>query len=184
MLEDNILAWKLRRGNKDVIHVLYEKYKDDLLRLAIALLNDVSASEDVVHDVFLSFVKSAHKFQLKGSLKGYLLTCVANLSRDIIRSKKRKNTVGLDKVDFVISVSKRPDQTSMYNEELRRLAFLLNHIPFEQREVIVLHAQGGMKFKEIAKSQNVSINTIKSRYRYGLDKLRSILNVEVKNEIR
>jgi len=74
MLEDNILAWKLRRGNKDVIHVLYEKYKDDLLRLAIALLNDVSASEDVVHDVFLSFVKSAHKFQLKGSLKGYLLT--------------------------------------------------------------------------------------------------------------
>ena len=180
MLEDNILAWKLRRGNKDVIHIFYEKYKNDLLRLAIALLNDVSVAEDVVHDVFLSFVKSADEFQLTGSLKGYLLTCVANLSRDIIRSKKRQKTVGLDKVDSIVSASKRPGQTSMYNEELQRLTSLLNQLPFEQREVILLHAQGGMKFKAIAKSQDVSINTIKSRYRYGLDKLRSILKGEVK----
>jgi DNA-directed RNA polymerase specialized sigma24 family protein len=52
-------------------------------------------------------------------------------------------------------------------------------VPFEQREVIVLHLYGEMKFREIATLQAVSLKTIQSRYRYGLDKLRSILNSEV-----
>ena len=52
----------------------------------------------------------------------------------------------------------------------------LAELPYEQREVVILHVQGGMKFRAIAKSRNVSINTIQSRYRYGLDKLRSLLN--------
>jgi DNA-directed RNA polymerase specialized sigma24 family protein len=49
-----------------------------------------------------------------------------------------------------------------------------------EREVIVLHLQGGLKFGEIAQSQNVSVNTVQSRYRYGLNKMRSILDGEVK----
>jgi len=52
-------------------------------------------------------------------------------------------------------------------------------LPYAQREVVVLHVQGGMKFRAIAKSQNASINTVQSRYRYGLDKLRSLLNGEI-----
>ena len=54
----------------------------------------------------------------------------------------------------------------------------LSQISYEQREIISLHAQTGMKFKTIAELQNVSINTVQSRYRYGLDKLRSILDSE------
>ena len=54
----------------------------------------------------------------------------------------------------------------------------LSQLTFEQREAVSLHAQTGMKFKAIAKLQNVSINTVQSRYRYGLDKLRSILDSE------
>jgi len=57
---------------------------------------------------------------------------------------------------------------------------VLAQLPYEQREAISMHLQGGMKFKEIAKSQDVSIGTIQSRYRYGLDKLRSILDSEDK----
>ena len=52
-------------------------------------------------------------------------------------------------------------------------------IPYEQREVIILHLRTGMKFQQIAKLQDISINTVKGRYRYGLDKLRTILNGEV-----
>ena len=52
-------------------------------------------------------------------------------------------------------------------------------LPYEQREVVILHLRAGMKFRQIAKLQDISINTIKGRYRYGLDKLRSILNGEV-----
>ena len=54
----------------------------------------------------------------------------------------------------------------------------LSRLPYEQREAISLHLQGGMKFKAIAELLDVSVNTAQSRYRYGLDKLRSILNNE------
>ena len=58
-------------------------------------------------------------------------------------------------------------------------------LTYEQREVIMLHLRGGMKFREIASLQGVSINTAKSRYRYGLGKLRTLLtDEEKKNENR
>ena len=62
---------------------------------------------------------------------------------------------------------------------MQRIDSALNTLPYEQREAIILHLLSGLKFKEIAVSQNVSINTIQSRYRYGINKLQSLLNGEV-----
>ena len=90
MLEDRMLVWKIKAGSNDALRRIYEKYKKDMLSLANALLHNVGAAEDVVHDVFVSFVQSADKFKLTGSLRGYLLTCVANLCRDKVRAKKRE----------------------------------------------------------------------------------------------
>ena len=53
---------------------------------------------------------------------------------------------------------------------------LLAQLPYEQREVIVLHLHQEMRFREIAEALSLSINTVQSRYRYGLEKLRTILN--------
>jgi len=53
MLQDKLLIWQFNRGRKEVLQRIYEKYKDDLVTLAVALLNDVSSAEDVVHDVFV-----------------------------------------------------------------------------------------------------------------------------------
>jgi RNA polymerase sigma factor (sigma-70 family) len=55
----------------------------------------------------------------------------------------------------------------------------LNQIPYEQRETVILHLKAGMKFREIARLQGASISTVHGRYRYGLNKLRSLLNSEV-----
>jgi len=63
---------------------------------------------------------------------------------------------------------------------MEMLSQALAQIPFEQREVLSLYMQSGMTFKQIAKIQNASINTVQGRYRYGLDKLRSLLNGEMK----
>jgi hypothetical protein len=68
MLEDKILVFRFNCGNKKALRRIYEKYKNDLLGLAVALLNDVSLAEDVVHDVFVSFAKSVGAFNLTGSL--------------------------------------------------------------------------------------------------------------------
>jgi len=95
MIDEKILVWKFNRGSKDAFQMLYEKYKDDLLGLAITLLRDRSLAEDVVHDVFVSFAGMTGTFNLSGTLKGYLSTCVANAARDRNRLRSRRD-VGLD----------------------------------------------------------------------------------------
>lgn len=177
MLEDKLLVLKCKRGRKDAMCRIYEKYKDYLLTLARALLNDKAAAEDVVHDVFVSFAESVGDFQLKGNLRAYLATCVSNLARDRMRAWKRRGDA-LDSVDPMISDADNPERRSIEREELTRLRQAIGQIPYEQREVVVLHVRGGMRFREIAKLQGVSISTTHGRYRYGLDKLRSLLNTE------
>lgn len=76
--------------------------------------------------------------------------------------------------------SDKPERWIIHSEELDNLNKAIVQLPYHQREVVILHLQGGMKFRAIAESQNMSINTVQSRYRYGLDKLRSLLNSEVK----
>ena len=178
MVEDSLLVWRFNRGSKDAMRRIYEKYKDDLLGLAVTLLRDRSVAEDIVHDVFVSFARSCGTFRLNGTLKGYLSTCVANGARDRNRSKSGRDT-GLDAAEAAGSNSPGPAEYAVGCEESDKLEDLLGRLPYEQREVIVLHLHHGMRFREIAKALDVSINTVQSRYRYGLDKLRSIVNSEV-----
>ena len=180
MIEDKLLIWKFKRGSNDALRRIYEKYKGNLLRLASALLNDTAAAEDIVHDCFVSFAQSSQRLKLSGNLKSYLATFVANRARNWNRSRQRHATTGLNETGTIVSGLKRPEQWIIYNEQLKQLNNALAQLSYQQREVIILHLQGEMKFKEIAELQGVSINTVQSRYRYGLDKLRSILNSEVK----
>jgi len=175
MVEDKILVWKFNRGSKDALRRIYEKYKDDLLGLAITLLKDRSLAEDVVHDVFVSFAGTVGIFHLSGTLKGYLSTCVANSARDRNRLKSPRDA-GPDVAEAAGSNSTGPMEHAIGREESGRLQDLLARLPYEQREVIVLHLHHGMRFREIAMAIGISINTVQSRYRYGLDRLRSILN--------
>jgi len=178
MLEDRLLIWKFKHGSRAALQQIYVKYRGYLLTLATALLNDVNTAEDVVHDFFVSFAQSGSKLKLDGSLKYYLATCVANRARDRLRACKHQ-TAGLEQADSISSNASNPESSAICNEELQQLSYAIGQIPYEQREVIILHAKGRMKFKAIAKLQNASIKTVQSRYRYGLDKLRVILNGQV-----
>jgi len=182
MLEDRLLIWRLKDGNRDALCRIYEKYESDLLTLAANLLGDSSAAEDVVQDVFICFVQSIDKFRLKGSLKGYLATCVANRARDCIRKRNRQRTIAVNEAEQLGTSANEPVQLVICSEELQQLSDALTQLPYEQREAVVLHLHGNLKFRQIAKLQKVSIKTAQSRYRYGLDKMRSILNGEFKNE--
>jgi len=178
MVEDRLLVWRFNRGSKDALRRIYEKYKDDLLGLAVTLLRDRSAAEDIVHDVFVSFARACGTFRLSGTLKGYLSTCVANEARDRNRLRAGRDA-GLHSAQSPVLNSPGPAEYVMSCEESEKLQDLLARLPYEQCEVIVLHLHQGMRFREIAKALDVSINTVQSRYRYGLEKLRSIVNGEV-----
>ena len=178
MLEDKLLLWKFKRGSDEAFEEIYAKYETYLITVATGLLNNTHAAEDVLHDFFVSLVKSADRLKLKGNLKAYLATCVANRARNRIRRRQLEPTP-LDDSHEIESVALRPDLLAIQKEETTIMNRALSHLPYEQREVVVLHLQGNLKFTQIAELQSTSVNTIRSRYRYGLEKLRSLLNGQV-----
>jgi RNA polymerase sigma-70 factor (ECF subfamily) len=178
MIEDRVLVWRFNRGDSAALCRIYEKYRDGLLKVAAALLNDRSGVEDILHDVFVDFAQTTGRFHLKGSLKGYLSICVANRARDMNRTRRRHNT-SPDEVNVHPAATDGPEHAAISRELATKLDAAMMELPDEQRETLVLHLQGRLPFREIAKLKEISINTAQSRYRYGLDKLRSTLDGEL-----
>jgi RNA polymerase sigma-70 factor (ECF subfamily) len=168
MLEDKLLILRCKCGSKAAFQRIYEKYEGDLRTLAANLIFDKTAAEDIVHDVFVSLFQIMKDFELRSSLPGYLKTCVANKARNLAESEAEQLVSNEDPIQLVEQ-----------SEALQKLNFAMDRLPYEQREAIVLYLHGQMKFKAIAKLQQVSIKTAHCRYRAGLDGLRSILNGEV-----
>jgi RNA polymerase sigma factor (sigma-70 family) len=178
MIEDRLLIWRCKQGNRAAFRRIYEKYESDLRTLAANLLDDKTVAEDVVHDVFASLLQVVDEFELRSSLSGYLRTCVANRARDYMR-KRRRQTAAFNDVGQVTSADGGPLRLAMQSEVLQKVGSAMSRLPYEHREAVVLHLNGRMKFKTIAKLQNVSVKTAHSRYRAGLDGLKSMLNSEV-----
>ncbi len=174
MLEDRLLIRRLRRGDQTALRLIYEKYKDNMLTVANNLLLDFARAEDCLHDVFVDFAGRVSEFRLRSNLKGYLATCVANRARDLLRAKSRQD-VPLSAVPEQRANPGSPAAELIHDEQAARLRAALDEVPFEQREVIVLHINAKLKFQQIANHLGLSINTVQSRYRYGLDKLRALL---------
>lgn len=177
-MEDKLLVFRCKHGSKEALARIYQKYKRDMLLLATTLLNNSGSAEDVVHDVFVRFVKDVPKFRLTGSLKGYLLTCAANCARNRNRAATSRASIEVSTEDAASPKSYGPAEMVVCNEQLQQLSAAMAQLPYEQREVVMLHLHAAMTFDTIAESQGISINTAKSRYRYGLSKLRLILNHE------
>ncbi len=177
MLNDELLKLRFKCGSRMALEQIYEKYVDQMLTVAMSLLHDVHAAEDVVHDMFLRFAQSRASFRMGGNLKYYLATCVVNRVRDRQRRQLLQDTVS-EKL-------KQADQPRVPTEriicdELSQCAHqALEKLPYEQREALVLHVKADMTFTEIASLQGVSLRTAQGRYRYGLDKLRHHLNGHV-----
>jgi RNA polymerase sigma-70 factor (ECF subfamily) len=178
LMEDRLLVGRCKKGDRQALRRIYEKYRDDLLILAVALCRDVNMAEDAVHDVFVAFARACGQLQLRKSLRAYLATSVANRVRDLIRVKPQP-TSGPALIDLACSHTSEPDHAVAWNEQLEDLSAALAQLPHEQREVVVLHIYGRMRFRVVAESLGVSVNTAKSRYRYAIIKLRSILDGEV-----
>ncbi len=177
---DRLLVTRCKRGSRDALRRIYEKYRDSLLILAIALSHDVGLAEDAVHDVFVAFAQNVVSFKLTGSLKAYLARCVANRVRDLMRTNRsRAKALSPQQACAAEQDLNEPSRLIACNEQLRLLSSALAELPCEQREVIALRIYGQMRFRVIAKSLGISVNTVKGRYRYGIQKMRSILNGEI-----
>ena len=178
MMEDKILIWRFRGGSREALGQIYCKYEALLLTVAAAILGDLASAEDVVHDVFVALAQSPDKVGLDGSLRHFLAVCVTNRARDRLRA--RRDVVSVDDVEFHVPEGQQPEAVATQQEELRLAWSGLAQLPGEQREVVVLHLVAGLRFRQIAVTLGISINTAQSRYRYGMEKLRSLLDGEIR----
>jgi RNA polymerase sigma-70 factor (ECF subfamily) len=181
MSEDGHILKRLQRGDKDALRLLYEKYADTLVSVAVTLVSDVQTAEDCLHDAFVDFATTVPVLRSHGNLRSYLISCVANRARDILRKKARLSDANPEQLNLAAKTD-GPDSTLISDEGARQVYDALGQLPYEQREVFVLHVQADMTFRQIAETAGISINTVQSRYRYGMEKLRSLLNTEFENE--
>jgi len=173
-LKDARLVHRLRRGDADALHQIYHRYKDDLLTVAMAVLSDPHGAEDCVHDVFVHFAGAPADLRADKNLRGYLMRSVANRAKNLLKRERSQPQQRIDEPDCP-SQCDNPARRLMVTERSTQVFEALAKLPAAQREVISLHLHGQMRFREIADELNLSINTVQSRYRYGIEKLRALL---------
>lgn len=174
MIEGSQWIQALQRGDADALREVYANYKNELYSLAMVLCRNQAMAEDALQDVFVMLAQKGNILKIRTSLKAYLAMCVVNRIRSWQRNKQM--------TDLPPDVAQIADNTPLPEAQLQQhetdilIQQALVQLPSDQREVIVMHLHSGLTFKDIALESGLSINTIQSRYRYGLEKLRSMLN--------
>ena len=150
---------------------LYDLHGAGLYRYALMILADAAAAEDAIQQVFASLLK--HRGALRDEDR-YLRRAVRNECYSALRrraaDRRRTDAAGAQAGPLL-----EPHAAEARPEERLALEAAIRQLPPDQREVLHLHAFEGRTFQEIADATDESINTVASRYRYALDRLRRVL---------
>ena len=155
-----------KNQNTDEIEVLYRQHGAALLLFASTISGDRGRAQDALHHAFLKLIEKG-SLSLVTDKKAYLFACVRNAVLSDSNRQKRNTSIEDNSTWF-----SPPDQDYKAEQNLRRA---LNALPHDQKEVIVLHIWGELTFSQIGDLLNASSNTVASRYRYGLGKLRDTM---------
>lgn len=168
-LTDKDILVRCGQGDATSFGVLYDRYAPGLFFFAHSFLEDAALAEDVVQEAFLRLLDLSPE-GLEDSVRGLLYTILRNLARDEVR--KRRTRLRSYPSLAAADADDPPPTTS---EHLEALSRALHALPPEQRETVLLKAYGQLTFGEIADHLRVPEATVKSRYRYGLEKMAQLL---------
>jgi RNA polymerase sigma-70 factor, ECF subfamily len=155
--------------NTNEIEEVYRQHGPALLLFASAMSGDQSRAQDAIHQVFLKLLANGNLSRAVNK-KAYLFKCVRNEMLNEANVQNRNTAFDTDSFWF-----NPPDRDYAGEQNLRRALIAL---PNEQREVIVLHIWGDLTFSEIGKLLDVSSNTVASRHRYAVAKLRELMSAK------
>jgi len=161
MIAQGNLIIKLRSGNTQTLNAVWEKYKTPLLKIALLLIEDPIAAQDVIHQAFVDFAAKTHSLRITDNIARYLAV-------DLIRQIRKKLDRKLYEVTELDHTHPRP--SAMHDNELnpaqsQQYEFLesaLKHLSLDHREIIALHLFAQMKFSEIALIQNSKAKNIEA----------------------
>jgi RNA polymerase sigma-70 factor (ECF subfamily) len=174
------LIRSFQAGDTEAFDVLVTRYKDRISSI-LFFVKDTYLAEDLFQDVFIKIIDTLKnkRYTEEGKFLPWALRIAHNLCVDYFRKVKRTPAIKTsDDQDIfeVINVSQEaPDQKLMRGESHDKVRRMLDLLPEEQREIIVLRHYANLSFKEIAEITNCSINTALGRMRYGLINLRKMM---------
>ncbi len=151
----------------------YDRFAAALYRYALVILLDHGAAEDVVQQAFAKLAARRDGMTGIDSPADYLRTAVRNECWRLLNHRRRQHESVESAID--IPVLEPVDRAAENEEERRRVEAAMTSLPPDQREVVYLKVYENRTFQEIAGWLGVSINTVSSRYRYALEKLRQRL---------
>jgi RNA polymerase sigma factor (sigma-70 family) len=181
-MTDNELVQMFISGNQQAIDTLIRRHRKRVFGYILLLVKNHTAAEDIFQDTFVKVIQSLQqgKYIENGRFISWVIRIAHNLIIDNFRREKQLKTVSNDNtpVDIFNSVrfsDKNVEEHIVYDQILADVRSLVDCLPDEQKEVVLLRHYAGLSFKEIADQTNVSINTALGRMRYALINMRKIM---------
>jgi RNA polymerase sigma factor (sigma-70 family) len=179
---DYELVKEFVNGDKSSIETLIKRHKNKVFTYIILIVKKEHLAEDIFQDTFIKVINSleAGKYKDNGRFLSWVIRIAHNLIIDHFRKEKQLNTMSNDdyEVDIFNSrkLSDKNVEDNIIEEQIHHdIRKLVDQLPEDQKQVILLRHYGGLSFKEIADQTNVSINTALGRMRYALINLRRLI---------
>jgi RNA polymerase sigma factor (sigma-70 family) len=178
---DNQLVHAFKNGSNTALEILVLRYRDRMFSAILFLVKDKFLAEDLFQDTFIKIIDTIrnNRYTEEGKFLPWAMRIAHNLCVDHFRKVKRAPAVhtsdDTEIFDLFNSNEDPADKAMILEETQERIRLMLNMLPQEQREVIVLRHYADLSFKEIAEITQCSINTSLGRMRYGLINMRKLL---------
>jgi len=181
-ITDKALIKQYIQGNEACLEMLINKHKNKVFTTILMIVNDRYIAEDLFQETFIKVIKTfkSGKYNEEGKFLPWVVRIARNLAIDHFRKAKRMPKVtSQDGEDifrtFEISERNR-EQEYIRDQRDETIREIINMLPDEQKQVLVLRHYGDLSFKEIAALTDVSINTALGRMRYALNNMRKIIS--------
>ncbi len=170
--DDSFLLGRIQRGDEGAVATLYDRYSKVVYSVALRVLRDPAAAEDVLQDIFMQIWRKPDSFiSTRGSLAGWLAVIARNRSIDSLRRRKPQDSVD----EVVLSSSFNLAEESERNIMMERARSVMTGLPAEQRKVLEMAFFDGLTHSEIAELTGDPLGTVKTRIRAGLLVLRKAM---------
>ena len=179
---DSLLVSQYLSGSEPALEMLINRHQARIFNFINSKVNDRDTAEDIFQDTFIKVIRTLKggQYNEEGKFLPWIMRIAHNLVIDFFRKNNRmpkvKNTEEFDIFQFISDNSPNVEHSLVQEQVVKDLQKLVQELPEDQKEVLIMRLYRDMSFKEIAENTNVSINTALGRMRYAIINLRKLID--------